>query len=732
MRIALGFSACVGLVCCFFPLFDVHGVESALVLGLVLPFPAAFVGCRLVQYARTQERSAPRALAWVALSCAILWAAPVLVLALNQLRTRQCEPWEGLAFEAIGPGVGVQLAGLAGALVGRFVTGRLAWGSAAIALLVPLVAILLGVHAFWSGPSIAVYSQFVGWFPGTLYDVGRTFPMELFTFRTLSAAWWLCGAMVLVATWEGRPHPAASVLAAAALVTAIVGWTQGPSLGHRSTVPAIDEALGGLTESARCILHYPREMQQGAVSRLMADCDYGVHRAERGLDVQQVEPVHAFFYRTPEEKQYFMGAGRTFIAKPWRIEVHLQLAEWPHPVLGHEIVHVVARNAARGPFDVSGTLGGWLPNPGLIEGVAVGIDWPDLEGMDPHQWSRAMRDMDLLPDVESLMGLGFLGTEPRRSYTAAGSFTRFFRETEGVAALRRAHRAGSVPNQAALARAWHAHLDSVELPEGALELAQLRFSRSSIFETACPHRLAGLRGQLGADLAAGDDVRARRTCRQMLAIDPDALDARVNLIGSEARLGRTAVAREALDALEGAPQAAVTQARELIADARWLHGDRTGAETIYAALVGLPQAEASRRLLQVKLGALESSYGESRLVREMFLQRGGGPSDPVSITHLAHALDAVRADGLGRYLLSRQLVNVGRFDLAVDELGQAIARGLPTPSIEREARLLYGKALVANEQFDEARRIFEQTQTDPMAANTSAEWLERVAFLSQR
>ena len=134
----------------------------------------------------------------------------------------------------------------------------------------------------------------------------------------------------------------------------------------------------------------------------------------------------------------------------------------------------------------------------------------------------------------------------------------------------------------------------------------------------------------------------------------------------------------------------------------------------------------------MKLGALESSYQESRLVREMFLQRGGGPSDPVSITHLAHDLDAVRTDGLGRYLLSRQLVNVGRFDLAADELEAAIARGLPTPSIEREALLLFGSALVANDRFEEARRIFQRTREDPRSANVSAEWLNRIAFLSQR
>ena len=44
-----------------------------------------------------------------------------------------------------------------------------------------------------------------------------------------------------------------------------------------------------------------------------------------------------------------MGAMRVYIAKPWRREVYLQLADFPHPVFAHELAHVVARNASSGP-----------------------------------------------------------------------------------------------------------------------------------------------------------------------------------------------------------------------------------------------------------------------------------------------------------------------------------------------------------------------------------------------
>ncbi len=58
-----------------------------------------------------------------------------------------------------------------------------------------------------------------------------------------------------------------------------------------------------------------------------------------------------------------MGAADTFIAKPWRREVYVQAGGYPHPVLGHEVMHVIAGAFARGPFRIAGGAGGLLPDP---------------------------------------------------------------------------------------------------------------------------------------------------------------------------------------------------------------------------------------------------------------------------------------------------------------------------------------------------------------------------------
>ena len=69
----------------------------------------------------------------------------------------------------------------------------------------------------------------------------------------------------------------------------------------------------------------------------------------------------AFFFRDAADKKRLMGAGDTYIAKPWRREVYLQVAAYPHPVLGHELAHVIAGAFGQGPFHVAGPLGGLWP-----------------------------------------------------------------------------------------------------------------------------------------------------------------------------------------------------------------------------------------------------------------------------------------------------------------------------------------------------------------------------------
>lgn len=730
-------------------LLGVHGVESALALGLASPMLAAWLGARVGRDGAPDGASDAigRALG----TGVLLLAIPTAVLALNQLRVRNCAPLEGLAFVLLGPGVGVLLASFVGLVIGAFVKRpRLA---TTLALLVPIASALWGLLQFWFSPAIFVYDPFAGWFPGTIYDEDVGLPSSLLTYRAISLAW--LGAAITLFSIVWRPsteRPLAwrelrtrwprTLLAIALFAFALGGRMEGLALGHRTSVASIDETLGAVRRGERCVIHAPRELSEAQLARMVEDCDFRVSRAESMLGVTQTTPVHAFFYRDTEEKRRAMGAGSTFIAKPWRDEVHLQLRGWPHPVLAHEVVHVVAGNAARGPFRVSGQLGGYLPNPGFIEGIAVAVEWPSSDGMTPHEWARALREMDRLPPLSDLFGLRFLQHPARDAYATAGSFVRWALDTKGAEAVRAAHRAGDPSllgstaadgstggSLAELEAEWNRFLDTIELDPRKLALAELRFSRSSIFATTCPHVLARLQQELGADLAAGDDRRVVRTCREILSIEEGDLGARLALVGALARRGQLDEARAELASLEaGAPAPLVAMAKERLADALWLRGDREAARALYEALLELPQSDDERRGREVKLLAIQTGGAVGRHVRDLLVGPDArGVPAPIAV-HLARGIADARQDGLGAYLEARQLIQNERWDLAWPLLQVAKERGLPSERFDDELLRMTAISAFALGRLDESRALFETARSRLALRNDAEDWLARIAW----
>ena len=135
-----------------------------------------------------------------------------------------------------------------------------------------------------------------------------------------------------------------------------------------------------------------------------------------------------------EQKAAAMGAKDTNVAKPWRAEVYLVLRPPPHPVLRHELAHVVIGAKAPGPFAMAGRFDGWVPNPGMVEGIAVAVE--ETRGdLTVHQWAAAMSKAELLPRLGHLFGFGFFTKHAGTAYTAAGSFTAWVREIFGPKAL---------------------------------------------------------------------------------------------------------------------------------------------------------------------------------------------------------------------------------------------------------------------------------------------------------
>jgi len=681
--------------------------------------------------------------AWLAL------ALPMALFALNMLRVPVCEPLAGLAFVALGPGVGVTLAATLGVGIGAFVPRvRLA---TTLAVLAPVAGAAWEIWAFYATPAVFAYGHFHGYFPGTLYDPDITIGWAYVSFRALTLLWWAALVTGLASVWDPQTRRASVavskarwpllVLCFALCVGGVALEGEGHRLGHWSTSDTIAEALGGRTEGERCVVIHPRETPRSEARRLAADCDFRVVTAERGLGLRQPAPVTAFFFRSTDEKRILMGASSTYVAKPWRNEVYLQVGDWPHPVLFHEVVHVVAGNAGRGPFRVSGFVSGWLPSPAIIEGVAVAVAWDAREGLTPHQWAAAMLELELNPSVRSVESLGFLLEPAGRAYTTSGSFVRFLMDTRGRDVVRRLYLAGNFEDALGepleeVEAEWHAFLrGEVELPPEALALAQARFERPGIFGSICPHVIANLRQDLGADLAAGDDPAAVERCEAILALDEGQAGTRALYVGALARLERDTAAQEQLDVLVGPPAAAgplVQHARQERADALWRRGESATAERIFEDLLDEPMSEDSARQIEVRLLAIEAGGEAEIAIRDLLVPPRDETNDAATAMVQVARLRAARDDGLADYLAARQMMFRRRFGLALPLIAQAREAGLPSDRTRDEARRMDAIIRFGAGDLDGSaqrwREILRDEASAPGERVEARDWLARIRW----
>ena len=689
VRVALIVASITTVLSWLSPLLAVHGVESALVLGLVLPPFVAAMACRIM-IARGDRRLGEAARR-VADATSLVLAVPFVGLCLGAVRARWCAPLEGIAFFALGPFIGVMLAATLGALIGAMPgRPRVLTFLAAVA---PIAVALAGLMRFYSTPAIFAYSHFVGYFPGSLYDPDIEITTTYVSFRALSICWLLGGALLLAA-WRDdrkpnfatlRAHPATLPIVIALAAIGVLGEIYGPELGHRSTAESIREALGETLEGERCTVIVPRELPREQAERLRDDCDFRVDRAEHVLGVRHPGRITAFFFRTATEKREQMGASGTYIAKPWRDEVYLQIGLDPHPVLFHEIVHVVASATGTGPFRISGSIGGLLPSPGIVEGVAVAVAWDSREGLTPHQWARAMSEIGRAPELEDASGLGFLLQPAGRAYTANGSFIRWVLDTRGASAVLALYRTGSYEEALGepLAQAqdeWRAFLQTVPLPPQAVPLARLRFARSAIFSQVCPHAIAAFESTLESDEASGDDHGALEACDGIMSIDPAYLNITPHRIGALARLGRLDDARAALhdlEAREDIPAALLTSSRTELADALLARGDLSEARALYELGTDQPLSDDQARQLEVKLLAIDRGPSVIEPLSEVLLPNGRRLHDGATTLEALSRLEDLGGDGLANYLIARQMIFRQRYDLAGPRLASARAAGLP-------------------------------------------------------
>src|SRR6266542_2730536 len=715
------------------PLLDAPEYELGEVAAIAAALLAPLLGIAAARVALAGPAPSPLA-AWGAASL-LLGGLVALLLAGAMVRAAlgPCAAFgPAVAFLPLLAGPTVLL-GAALAVAVAFVSGGRRALSGALYVLAALAALAFSLRAAYRGPAAFVFDPLLGGWPGPIYDEAIVPDLRAVLLRAAAAAEAFSVALVaeaFVRAGRGGLRAARGPIAwALALAFAAAGGdTALESLGLSGSRAALSRALGGRREGARCTLVLPAEKPAAAADALLAECEFQVADVARALGVPPPARVVAYVYRSSEEKRRLVGAGATEYAKPWLGEVHVVDAPLPHPVLRHELVHAVGAAIAGGPLGMPAR-DVVLVSAGLVEGLAAALETPRGR-FTVHEWSRAARDLGLLPYVAGIVGpAGFYAQPPARAYTAAGSFLAFLLERYGAARVREAYRTGDVAAATgvplrALADGWSRFLDGIEPPPGLITQARAQLGRRSLFARPCAREVATLEARAATAAAAGRSADACALYEAAAARSGSAatskaagdVRARAGDLGGAAEAYRAATV--AAGEQDGALRAAIAASE---GDLAWRRDEVAAAVTAWTAALATHPDCAEARLLEAKLvAAADPALGPAA---RPYLLGDGDPTVALArVARVPHPLAA--------YLTGRALATRGEAAAAIPELERAAAARLP-PALAREAALLLGEARCAGGRRGEGEATLRTLAAPPASAADRAraeESLRRCAF----
>ena len=763
--VTLGAGA-IGLA--FLPLFNVLGFEFAFVMALLGSLAGADLGSAFVRRVRaTPSPALERAIAPTRMLGSVfghaaivnlgLLAIPLLIITLNGLRVRNCDWGFGIEAYVYLSVVSALLATAVGVLVQVAVGERRKLGNA-LPYAILIAAFLMAVWRFYAAPPVFSYNMFGGYFPGSIYDESIAFRAPFYWSRLFQLALigtLFCACAVLLDTPRltlglrsrrpGGLRYRAALAGIACGWLAIHLWSSSGELRFEIDADDIREILGGRHETDNFVIYYP---PGGDIERdieiIAEDHEYRYAQLVRTFGVEPSVKITSFYFDSPGQKFELMGAKNVYVAKPWRQEIYVHHYGFPHRVLRHEIAHVVAGEFGDGMFNVSVDWVTVVPlfNVGLIEGTAVAADWPGhRSNLTPHQAVKAMRELGIAPPVEQILSTGFLTLSSARSYTLAGSFVRYLLDRYGAERLRVLYRTGGDfmtaygAGRTVIANDWSDMIAATELPAEAAEVVRERFRRPGIFKRPCPHAIARRLGQAGRELRRGRLRDAISTVRSVCGDAPHEPRYRMELARLLTRAGDVDDAAEIYTALAGnAKEMSSTiraQALLELATAAVRRGEHGEAESILRRAAELPLDDDTRRNVAARMFSVRHGGAAGPALRAYFWGDDpvGGHDAVAMAGRAAEAIAREPHNGLGYYLLGRNLRGRGAPREAANMLSTALDLELPHALLVREAaRMLAAAAYLAGDDplVRRAAKILMAADQPEVIRLEGADWLERI------
>jgi len=725
--IPLAVGIVVSVILTFFPLVGTLGFEYSVVMGIVLAFISVFVSAELIdRHAKAHgpgRRLSDRVSSILILNIIIL-AFVLLVGFLSSLVKGDCYLREGAVFFLLIPVVSVFFASSLGLLTG-FVFGRRGF---LIGALIIIGTIVYSLWRLYDGVSLFVYNPVFGFFPGPIYDEVIPVTMTLVLYRLVIVLWGLLFLSLLTVA-NGLAHSRIGGWDFIKLIVIgfalVLGYYYKEEIGFSYSREYITEnVLPVSVETDHFVIYYdPGSEWAKNINLIAEDHEWRYAQLEKFLEVDSDEKIRSYVYPDIDIRKKIVGAGETTIANPVHKEIHMIYDIFPHPILKHELTHVMAADFGSKYLKIS-------PKIGLLEGLAVAADWSG-EGYDSHQWAKSIIDNGMAPDIEDLVGFGFWYAPPGLSYTLMGSFSRYLIDTYGIEKFKTAYGTGSFSvygkSLEELEAEWKQFLKGVYTPPGLRTIAEARFSEPSIFGAVCPRRVAALKTEAYKFYGANNFPKAHGLFEEALSYDGSNPELLNGLAYSYYYGGKYDEAIRTAETTASIPETYKTILLNLKGNALWQSGETAEAERIFRAVNRKAIPDDLKREIDVKLSAIEEGGESGERIKEFFSTR-----DRVrQAVSLEESIVLSPDYAPAYYLLGRMLYNSGDFEEAEPYLALAEYLGLPSDELTAENLRILGISLFADGDYGGAEAAFGEiidSDEEGRLNDYSADFIDRSAW----
>ncbi|MBN2717257.1 MAG: hypothetical protein JXX14_15495 [Deltaproteobacteria bacterium] len=732
----LTLTAIASVFLCTLPMTQVLGFEFAFIIGIPISLGAGHLAAALPfrwrksllikgeSFAETAPVSFSGLLAGALLPPVAMLLLSLLIVITNRIFIPPCNDAQGILFYLMLPTVSSLAAAITGLFIGTLIPQKKI-GIIGIAVWYMLwtFSIFLSVIELWRTPAVFSFGPFIGYWPGVWYDKYISVTPAFLSYRLYNAvvAGWLVMVMrCFFYSKEIRLRFRVPSLKAAGWLTGglcVIGvfLLSSDQLGHRTSANRLKAALVHHIHSDNLDIYFDARIPDMKRRELATDAQFSLAMIKRFFQIKSHPSLTVYVFWDAAQKHAYMGARHTSVAKPWLNETYIVQESAPHWTLRHELAHLVAAGFGRGPFQIATDHTGLVPIPALVEGIAVAAT-PVQGPLSLHQSAKAMRELNILPDIPQLMGIGFLSMYSRSAYTTAGSFCLYIHDTFGATALRQLYAGATAKSatghsMATIEFKWHQFLDTVTVSQEDLQMVRYQFDRPSIVQSRCAREVARLQKNAAAQQEASQWQKAADSLLDAHRVSGYATDTALDLFFT----------RTVCD-----PKAARDQSRQLLRQKPGIQRELQINEALIDMQIGtVPLAELAVKY-QAILNQTSNVDDKRRIYAKFFFARMATQNAETAVRYLntvtssrrptstqtIYALNNIRRslpyEPLPAYLSARILFSESaHFDAAV-EMKRALSQNIAqiAPMFYAQARFTLGRSYLHLGQNNRAAQQF--------------------------